>query len=80
MNCERVVRHAESLSPPLVVVVSLYSCAADPDWMSTTSDVSGVFDAEHITIGIHSTQAEHNINTHKPPLFLSSGEILRRAT
>ena len=71
------MRNADSLSPPLVVDVPMYSCAADSEWTSTTSDVSNVFDAEHVTIGIHSTQAEHNINTHKLPLFLSSDVILR---
>ena len=55
MNCERVVRNADSLSPPCVVVVPLYSCAADEYWILTTSDVSDVFDAEHITIGMRST-------------------------
>ena len=73
VNCERVVRNADSLSPLLVVVNPLYSCADDSDWMSTTYDV---FDAEHITIGIRLTQVEYNINNQKPPLFLFSVAIL----
>ena len=43
VNFERVLRYAESISPPLVVVISLYSCAADSDWVLMTYDMSDVF-------------------------------------
>ena len=80
MNCERVVRNADTLSPPLVVFVPMYSCAYESYWMSIASDVSDVFDAKHITIWMRLTPAENNINTHKLPLFLSSGVVLRIST
>ena len=46
------MRNSDSLSPTLVIVVPLYSYADDSDWMLTASDVSDVFDAEQITIGM----------------------------
>ena len=50
MNCGRVVINADSILPPLVASVPLHSCAAESDWIMKTSNVPGVFDAEHITI------------------------------
>ena len=50
VNCGRVVINADSILPPLVASVPLYSCAAESDWIMKTSNVPGVFDAEHITI------------------------------
>ena len=67
MNFEKVVINADSLSPPLVVVAPIYSCAAESDWKLTTSDVSYVFDAEHIKIGL--IQVYHNIKNHSPLLY-----------
>ena len=52
LNCEIGLKNEDSISPPLVVFFLLYSYAADSGWMVTTSDVSNVFDAEHIARGM----------------------------